>query len=257
MEVKVDQRIEDHGAAGHVVWLTIDNRDKLNAVGKSLIEQLGAAASGLADDPDLRAVVVTGAGERAFVGGADIRELAENTPESGRRFITALHHANQALRRLPVPVIGRINGYCLGAGLEIAASCDMRVAAMTARFGMPEVRVGLPSVIEAALLARLIGWGKANELMLTGEMIGAEEALACGLVERAVPPGELDQAVRSWLDAILAAGPRAIRAQKALIGEWQHLPLEDAVAAGIDYLADAYTTDEPRRMMAAFLARRR
>ena len=257
MTVKVDQRIEDHGAAGHVVWLTIDNRDKLNAVGKSLIEQLGAAASGLADDPDLRAVVVTGAGERAFVGGADIRELAENTPETGRLFITALHHANQALRRLPVPVIGRINGYCLGAGLEIAASCDMRVAAMTARFGMPEVRVGLPSVIEAALLARLIGWGKANELMLTGEMIGAEEALACGLVERAVPPGELDQAVRAWLDAILAAGPRAIRAQKALIGEWQHLPLEDAVTAGIDYLADAYTTDEPRRMMAAFLARRR
>ena len=253
----VDRRIEERGSAGRVAWLTIDNRAKLNAVNSALVEQLRAAAAGLADDDGLRAVVLTGAGDRAFVGGADIDELAENTPETARRYITALHQANAALRALPVPVIGRINGYCLGAGLEIAASCDFRVAATNARFGMPEVRVGLPSVIEAALLPGLIGWGKTNELLLTGEMIGAEEALACGLVERVVAAEALDQAVETWLDAILAAGRRAVRQQKALIRAWQSLPLEDAVVAGIDYLADAYTTDEPSRMLREFVNRRR
>src|SRR6185503_218248 len=112
-----------------------------------------------------RVVVLTGAGERAFIGGADINEMAELDEESARVFISQLHEACAALRNLPVPVIARISGYCLGAGLEIAASCDLRVAADHSTFGMPEVRVGIPSVIEAALLPRLIGWGMAARLI--------------------------------------------------------------------------------------------
>lgn len=256
MTSEVQQRIDDRGADGRVVWLTIDNHAKLNAVNSGLIEQLRDHALALAGDDGLRAVVLTGAGDRSFVGGADINELAANTPETGRRFITTLHEANAALRAVPVPVICRVNGFCLGAGLEIAASCDMRVAADTARFGMPEVRVGLPSVIEAALLPRLIGWGKTNELLLTGDMIDAGEARDCGLVERVVPMSGLDDAVDSWLGSILASGSRAVRSQKELIRKWEELPLEAAVEAGIDYLADAYTTDEPSRLMSKFLRRR-
>ena len=256
MTPEVQQRVDDRGADGRVVWLMIDNHTKLNAVNSGLIEQLRDRAVALAGDDDLRAVVLTGAGERSFVGGADINELAANTPETGRRFITLLHEANAALRAIPVPVICRVNGFCLGAGLEIAASCDMRVAADTAKFGMPEVRVGLPSVIEAALLPRLIGWGKTNEMLYTGDMISADEARECGLVERVVPMAGLDSAVEAWLGSILASGPRAVRSQKELIRKWEQLPMDAAINAGIDHLADAYTTNEPARLMSRFLNRR-
>ncbi|HJO75520.1 MAG TPA: enoyl-CoA hydratase-related protein, partial [Rhodospirillales bacterium] len=111
------------------------------------------------DDGDLRAVVLTGKGEKAFIGGADISEMADLTPETAETFITGLHGASAALRRLPVPVVARIQGYCLGGGMEVAAACDMRIASESAVFGMPEVALGLPSVIEAALFPRLIGDG--------------------------------------------------------------------------------------------------
>jgi enoyl-CoA hydratase/carnithine racemase len=168
-----------------------------------------------------------------------------------------LHALCAALQALPVPVIARIQGYCLGAGLEIAASCDLRAATEDARFAMPEVRVGIPSVIEAALLPRLVGMGRTRELVLTGAAIDAAEALAIGLVERVVPAERLDAAVDDWLASILAAGPRALAAQKRLLREWQELPLDAAIAKSIDAFAEAYESDEPRRLMRAFIERPR
>jgi len=139
----------------------------------------------------------------------------------------------------------------------VAAACDLRLAAADARFGMPEVRVGIPSVIEAALLPRLVGWGKARQLLLTAETIDAADALACGLVERVVAVAELDAALEGWLAALLAAAPRALRAQKALLREWERLPLDQAVARGIDAFVEAYRGDEPKALMTRFLERRR
>jgi enoyl-CoA hydratase/carnithine racemase len=243
--------------AGVVARLTVDNRAKLNVVDSRLIGELRRAVDDLAGEPELRAVVLSGAGERAFIGGADIRELAALTPATARPFITGLHDLCAALQALPVPVIARIRGYCLGAGLEIAAACDLRVAAEDARFAMPEVRVGIPSVIEAALLPRLVDMGRARELVLTGEAIPAAEALAIGLVERVVPADHLDEAVEDWLASIVTAGPRALALQKALLRQWQELPLEEAIAKSIDAFAEAYESDEPRRLMRAFLERRR
>ena len=199
----------------------------------------------------LRVLVLTGAGDKSFSAGADINELSELTPASARQFITLLHQAHSALRALRVPVICRVNGFCLGAGLEMAVSCDIRVAVEHAVFGMPEVQVGLPSVIEAALLPRLIGWGKTNDLLMTGRNIEANEALQCGLVETVVPAPDLDAAVEERVSAILQAGPVAVRAQKRLMREWEYLPLGQAVSRGIDYLETAYQTDEPRRLMKA------
>jgi enoyl-CoA hydratase/carnithine racemase len=253
----VRQEIVEHAGGGRVAWLTVHNEAKLNVLGSVLCAELGERLAALAEDRSLRACVLTGAGERAFIGGADIAEMAALEPDTARRFITALHQVCQGLRQLPVPVIARIRGYCLGGGLEVAAACDLRLAAADARFGMPEVRVGIPSVIEAALLPRLVGWGKARELVLTAEMIGAAEALACGLVERVVPVAELDAAVEGWLAALLAAGPRALRAQKALLREWERLPLDQAVARGIDVFVEAYRGDEPKALMTRFLERRR
>ncbi|HEX7966699.1 MAG TPA: enoyl-CoA hydratase [Stellaceae bacterium] len=246
--------IEERGAAGCIARLTVDHPGKLNILNRALMAELGDKLAMLAGDERLRAVVLTGAGERAFIGGADIRDMAALDQRSARDFITLLHRACDAARRLPVPVIARIRGYALGAGLEVAASCDLRIAEEGARFGMPEVKVGIPSVIEAALLPSLIGWGRTRRLLFTGETIDAREAERWGFVEWCVSNAALDGVVEEVLDAILASGPEAIRLQKALIREWEELPPSQAIARGITRFAEAFATDEPKRMMAAFLA---
>ena len=151
-----------------------------------------------------------------------------------------------------MPVIARIDGYALGAGLELAAACDLRVASERAMFGMPEVRVGIPSVVEAALLPKLIGHGRARRLLLTGETIGAAEALAWGLVDAVAPPEGLDAAVERFAAAILAGGPQAIRLQKALILDWEELSDQRRGRARHRRASpSAYDTDEPRAHGAA------
>src|SRR5260370_9869756 len=248
---------EERPEGAHLVGRTIDNVAKLNTLGGGLMVEIGEAMEGLEADEELRLVILSGAGERAFVGGADIAELAELDKDTARDFITLVHRCCDGFRRLAVPVIARIDGYALGAGLEVAAACDLRVASERAMFGMPEVRVGIPSVVEAALLPQLIGHGRARRLLLTGETIGAGEALAWGLVDAVAPPGQLDAAVERFAAAILAAGTRAIRLPKALILEWGDLSTSAAVARGIDAFAEAYATDEPHRMAEARLAEMR
>ncbi len=250
--------LDDRGEAGRVARITIDHEAKLNVLGSPLSEQLWRTIEGMRSDERLRVVVLTGAGDRAFCGGADINELAGiASPEEAVRFITGVHRVCGALRSLPVPVIARIRGHCLGAGLEVAAACDMRVATEDSRFGMPEVAVGLPSVVEAALLPRLVGWGKAREMVYTGRVIDAGEALRSGLVERVVDRQELDASVEEWVTAVLRAGPRAIRLQKELIREWERLPLEQAIDKGIESFAEAYRTSEPVSLLQGFLNRPR
>ncbi|MCW5751492.1 MAG: enoyl-CoA hydratase/isomerase family protein [Alphaproteobacteria bacterium] len=243
--------------AGEIAFLTIDRPAKLNALSPGLIGQMEASVRRLHGRKALRALVVTGAGERAFVGGADIVAMSGFERDGAVAFITALHRAIDAVRRLPVPVIARIDGFCLGAGLELAAACDLRLASEQARFGMPEVKVGMPSVIEAALLPRLVGAGRAARLVLLGEVLAAPEALAIGLVDRVCPASTLDRALEDWLGHILAAGPEALRLQKKLLADWQELPLSDAIEAGIASFGQAYASGEPQRMTAAFLARTR
>ena len=249
---RVELAVEERGA-GRIARLTIDHPGKLNILNRALIDELARVVEGLAADDGLRAVVLTGAGERAFIGGADIRDMAALDRAGAAPFITALHRACEALRLLPVPVIARIHGFALGAGLEVAAACDLRIASEHARFGMPEVKVGIPSVIEAALLPGLIGWGRTRRLLLTAETIEAREAERWGLVQWCVPAALLDAAVGELIDAILACGPQAIRLQKRLIREWEDLPLSQAVARGIDCFAEAFASDEPQRKMGAFL----
>jgi len=242
---------------GNVATLTINNPAKANCLGRATMLSFIDKVGGLRDDFELRAVVVTGAGDRAFVAGADVREMAVLDGDEARRFITLVHQTCACLRALPVPVIARINGAALGAGLELAASCDFRIAADGALFGMPEVRLGMPSVVEAALLPQLIGWGRTRRLLLTGDMIDAAEAARWGLIEEVAPASGLNDAVERALDGILSAGSRAVRLQKRLIQDWETQPIHAAVQAGIECFVDAWTSDEPRRMMAAFLRSKR
>jgi enoyl-CoA hydratase/carnithine racemase len=248
---------EDRPEGGHLARLTIDNAAKLNSLNRELMVEIVDAIKVLEADPALRLVIVTGAGERAFIGGADINKLAALDPDSAREFITLVHRCCDGFHRLPVPVIARIDGYALGGGLELAAACDLRVASDRAVFGMPEVRVGIPSVIEAALLPQLIGYGRTRRLLLTGVTIDAEEALAWALVDAVAAPDRLDAVVERFAAAILAGGPQAIRLQKKLILDWEDLSTGAAIARGIEIFSEAYATDEPRRMAGARLAEMR
>lgn len=242
---------------GSVTTITIDNPARLNSMNSAVMGALCDALAAVANDPAVRVVVLTGRGEKAFIGGADIREMgALDSSAAARGFILRLHACCEAVRAVPVPVIARINGLCLGAGLELAASCDLRVAADHAVFGMPEVKLGIPSVIEAALLPMLVGWGRTREMLLLGETFGAADAAAWGLVERVVPAAALDDAVDRWTRAVLAAQPGAVRAQKRLIRAWEDLPVRAAVAAGVDAFAASFETDEPVTAMRTFLAAR-
>lgn len=242
---------------GNVAYITVTNEERRNALpveGRLALSQIIKSVS---NDPLLRVIVLTGAGDKSFIGGANINEMSvfpdPVTAEDGSR---TTHLAGHSIRQCPVPVIARINGYCLGAGMEIAASCDMRVASDNARFGMPEVKYGLPSGMEAALLPRLVGWGKAQELVFTGEMIDAQEAFRCGFVQRLVTGDKLDEATEGWVTSILLAGPLAIRIQKELNRDWERMSVADAIQQGIRAVGRAHATGEPRRMMEAYLARR-
>ncbi len=257
MPGEIQVEIREAPATGRVACVTIAHEAKLNTLNPDLMRDFAAAMARLGTDDALHAAVLTGAGPKAFVGGADINVMAGLADgAAAREFITLVHGCCRAVRDCPVPVIGRINGWTLGAGLELAAACDLRIAADHAQFGMPEVRVGIPSVVEAALLPGLIGWGRTRRLLLLGETIGAAEALDWGLVERVVPAEDLDAAVQEWLGHLGAAGRQALRRQKALIRQWEDLPLDQAVAAGIPAFAASWETEEPRRMLGAFAQRR-
>ena len=239
-------------AAGRVARLFIDRAAKRNAIGPGVIAGIRDACAELAADGGLRAVVLAGAG-RTFAAGADVNVMASLTPDSARVFITSLHEAIDSVRRLPVPVIAAIRGHCLGAAVELAAACDFRAGDATAVIAMPEVRVGIPSVIEAALLPSLVGWGAAREMVLTGREYGAAEAAQIGFLQKVTAPADLDAAVDGWLDALLACGPTAVRTQKALLNRWQELSLTESVAVSIDAFARSFEGGEPAQMLAEVL----
>jgi len=240
--------------AGAAVWCTLD-RPPLNLFEPTLIRAVRDTFAELAADRATRVVVVVGSG-RAFTAGMDVRVLRDLDTGRTRDLITTLHDAIAAVHRAPFPVIAAVNGPCLGAGFELALACDLRVSAASASFGLPEVRVGVPSVIQAALLSPMIGPGRAAEMLLTGAPISAAQALDWGLVNRVVPDDRLRATAEEFVTAILASGPEAIRLQKELIVRWRETDLATAVRYGINAFATAYATDEPREGMSAYLEKR-
>lgn len=253
VEVTWDRR--PAGVVAHVVY---DNARRLNVLNPPALLDLTEALQSLSREDDLRVVVLSGAGSKAFIGGADINHMATmKQAEDGRAFITLVHRLCQAIRDCPVPVICRLEGFTLGAGLEVAAACDMRIATDTAHFGMPEVKVGIPSVVEAALLPRLIGWGRTSWMLLTAENIDAAKAERWGLVEDVVPAAKIAEAVERCVQAIVEGTPLAVRAQKRLMRRWERLSLDEAVQAGIDAFAQSVSDGEHLERMTAFVNRKR
>ncbi|MGJ5181158.1 enoyl-CoA hydratase [Bradyrhizobium oligotrophicum] len=240
-----------------VVRLTICNAGALNILGSAAIVGIQTALQSLAEDHGIRVLVLAGESEKSMIGGADIKEMAKLDQASAEGFISRLAGLCEAVRNFPAPVIARMPGWCLGGGLEVAAACDIRVAGHDAQFGMPEVRVGIPSVIHAALLPRLIGWGRTRWLLMTADTIDAPTALAWGLVDAVAAEGELDRAVEKVVESLLACGPEALRSQKALLRQWEDLPLKDAIEMSIGAFGRSFLTDEPKRLMQHFIDRKR
>jgi len=242
---------------GPIATVTINRPQALNTLTHELILNLTGEIKKWSSDPAIRIIVLTGRGDRAFVGGVDVRAMMDLDPDGAEKFITDLHHCFLAIRQSEKIVIASINGFALGGGLEMVASCDLRIASNRARFGMPEVRVGIPSVIEAAYLPRLIGLGRAAELVYTGEMIDAHEAERIGLINKVVSHDQLKEATRQMAKNVLRNGPAAVVLQKKLIAQWMELGLNASIKAGIRAFRECYKTNEPKEGMFAFLEKRK
>lgn len=256
---------------GAVATLIVSNTQRLNSLNTEVLTSFISAISALKENTNLRCVIVTGEvlpnggkGQAAFIGGADISEMSTlPTPDAARTFIRRVHDVCAALRDIPVPVIARVNGHALGAGLLVMAAADLRVASPNALFGMPEVRRGVASTVESAILPGIVGAARARRLLLFGETIDAQTAASWGLLDQVVEGGvtSLDRAVEEWLQIVFQTGPRAVKAQKSLLTVWEQVPMREAVEAGIWEFGKAFEGDgqesEGRRMMCEFLQRNR
>lgn len=218
-------KIESQGGIARVL---LDRPEKSNALNSPFLMEIIDCFKKLQGDGALRVVVLAGQG-KAFCGGADVTELAALDADSGAAFVERIHTVCAAIRALPVPVVARLHGAVIGAGLEIAAACDLRVAAPGTKFAMPEVRLGIPSVVEAALLPRLMGAGRAAWLVLTGEFIDAQRAFDWGLVEALGG----DETVEKLVESLLAGDRDALRAQKELCRLWEEAPLAESVTRSV------------------------
>lgn len=231
--------------------LRLNRPEKRNALTPATVAELAAGIRACAADATTAGIVIAGEGP-SFCTGVDLAEFAGGDRHSVRALIAGLADLCAAARRSSKPICCALHGHCLGAGLELAAACDLRVAAAGARLGMPEVLVGIPSVIDAVLLQQHIGLGRAKELILTGEPISAEQALDWGLVNRVVAAGDLIGTAIAMLESVARATPEAIRVQKALFEEWLNASFDNAVASSQEALAEAFDSGEPQE-----LARRR
>lgn len=240
---------------GPVATITINRPDSLNTLTHELILRLTEEIRRWSTEKSVRVIILTGSGEKAFVGGVDVKALMD--PDGAERLVADLHRCFLAVRQSEKLIIASVNGFALGAGLQLVASCDLRIASDRARFGMPEVRVGIPAVIEAAILPRLIGLGRAAEMVYLGEMIDAQEAWRIGLVNKVVANEELREATRQLAGKALQCGPTAMVAQKKLLAQWMDLSLGEATAAGMQALRETYKTGEPQEGMNAFLEKRK
>src|SRR4051812_25995697 len=216
---------------GGVARIFLNRPEKSNALTADVLNQLLSNVRAIENQPQIRAVIIGGNG-KAFCGGADVAELSELSQANAGAFVERIHNVCQAIRELPVPVVARLHGAVIGAGLEIAAACDLRIAAKGTKFAMPEVKLGIPSVVEAALLPRLMGAGRAAWLVLTGEAIDAQRAYEWGLVEEV--SSDLDASVEKVLKSLLSAERDALAAQKRLLQLWEEAPLAVSVPQSVE-----------------------
>ena len=240
-----------------IAWITFNRPKVLNALNRKTVEELRDALTDAKDDAGVRVVILTGAGEKAFVAGADIGELSQQTPVNGKEFSLFGQGVFHLLETMGKPSICAINGFALGGGCELALTCSIRIASKTARLGQPEVKLGiLPGYGGSQRLARLCGKGVAHELCLTGEMISAEEAQRIGLVNHIYEPAELLPAAEAMAKKIIANGPLAVKFTMEAIERGVEMPLEEGLFLEATLFGVACATEDMREGTKAFLEKR-
>ena len=243
--------------ADGIATVTINRPKALNALNAETLLELQAVFAHLAEASDVGVVVLTGAGEKAFVAGADIAAMQPLDATTARHFARLGHEVLHAIEKGPKPVIAAVNGFALGGGCELAMACDLRFASDTAKFGQPEVNLGvIPGFGGTQRLARLVGKGRALELVLSGAMIDAAEAWLIGLVNRVVPQAELLGAARALAATILAKGPLVVRLAKEAVAAGLEMDLDRACAREADLFGLCFATADQKEGMAAFLEKR-
>jgi enoyl-CoA hydratase len=241
----------------HVVILTLNRPDKLNALSRELLGELSLQVAELSTDPSVRCAILTGAGDKAFAAGADIAAMSEMTPTQAKAFAETGHRLGHAIESAPFPFLAAVNGFALGGGCELALACDFAYASDKAKLGQPEVNLGvIPGFGGTQRLARRVGAARARELCMTGDMIGAEEALRIGLVNAVVPHAELLPRVREVAKKIASKGPLAIAAIKRVVVRGADVPLPTANELEATAFAALFGTGDQREGMRAFLEKR-
>jgi enoyl-CoA hydratase len=239
-------------------WVSVNRPEALNALSRAIIEEMTATFTRLRDDREVGVVLLTGAGEKAFIAGADIAELAKETPQSARENSLRGQAMCRAIEECGKPVVAVVNGYALGGGCEVALACHIRVASESARFGLPEVGLGIiPGYGGTQRLPRLVGLGIAIEMITTGRAIPASEALRIGLVNRVVSPGELRGAAEALAREILKNGPLAVRAAITVAIEGMDKTLREGTGGEAEAFGRIYETKDLREGLAAFLEKRK
>ncbi|QQR73686.1 MAG: enoyl-CoA hydratase/isomerase family protein [Holophagales bacterium] len=241
---------------GRVAVLTVNRPDKLNALNDQVREDMLVHLDALENDAEIGAVVITGAGEKSFIAGADIAEFAGRSPFDQRHAMRS-PRIFDVMASFPKPVIAMINGFCLGGGCELAMSCDMRIAADSARFGQPEIKLGLiPGGGGTQRLPRLVGLGQAMRLILTGDMIGAAEAREIGLVDLVLPAAELRPKTLELAARIAAYSPLTVKVAKEAIRASEKLSIEEGITYERDLFCLCFSTEDKKEGVEAFLAKR-
>jgi enoyl-CoA hydratase len=243
---------------GAVAIVTINRPKVLNALNAQTLDELYRVIVELKQDERARVVILTGAGDKSFVAGADINELAVQTPTSGREHALAGQHVLDAIENMGKPVIAAINGYALGGGCELAMACTLRIAADTAKLGQPEITLGLlPGYAGTQRLPRLVGTGKALEMILTGALVGAEEAQRIGLVNRVVPAALLMVEARKLADQLATSAPIAMRYIISAVNKGVEMPFAEACQYEATLFGLIASTDDMREGTTAFLEKRK
>lgn len=241
-----------------VGWLTINRPDSLNSLNSEVIEGLVSALHDLDEDASVKVVVMTGAGEKAFVAGGDIKEMAEMTPLEARAFARRGQLLMQQIGRLHKPVIAAVNGYALGGGLELALACDFIYASERARMGLPEVTLGvIPGFGGTQNLPRLIGANKARELIFSGKPLTAQQAKEWGLVNAVFPPEELRGAVAEIAGMIARNGSIAVESARDAIANGLNMTREDGLRYESSLFATLFSTADQKEGMQAFVEKRK